>query len=373
MPQKLEDFIKDIPGNESFKCDKAMQGFYEIQEKNTLSVIQSTLETTNKYLSETSDEEFKKKFKIRIAILEKLIAEKEKAPIQEAPQKVMQNNVESLQTLYKRIYGDAEGEAQFVFKDDNQKYLTHALIQSVLYNIEQQCVILFVEEHCLNDGTNAMPMSIDSFKVWVNTKQTNPETREPIQPETYNFYDCVTRTNTFNKPSFAAYKTQYERAQLMLMESPLEGIPKEVSDFIEKGNIKIAFQIQNLKNAITNASSAQEIRQLLENLSQNSNATSPEIQKFQKAIEALLEAEKFKKKFDEAKLGCFEQFKNFVLKCVYTIFYYIQWFLFSEKATDRNAKISRGYKEIDNSTKAFKDFKDFVCTEIDNPQVIEIN
>ena len=294
-------------------------------------------------------------------------------------------NPAKLQCVFKRIYGAAEDQEQFVFKDDNQKYLTHALIQSVLYNMEQDCVISYEENiHCLNDGTNAMPMSIDSFKVWVNTKQTNPETREPIQqtnpetrepiqPETYNFYDCVTRTNTFNKPSFAAYKTQYERAQLMLMESPLEGIPKEVSDFIEKGNIKIAFQIQNLKNAITNASSAQEIRQLLENLSQNSNATSPEIQKFQKAIEALLEAEKFKKKFDEAKLGCFEQFKNFVLKCVYTIFYYIQWFLFSEKATDRNAKISRGYKEIDNSTKAFKDFKDFVCTEIDNPQVIEIN
>jgi hypothetical protein len=152
---------------------------------------------------------------------------------------------------------------------------------------------------------------------------------------------------------------------------PLEGIPKEVSDFIEKGNIKIAFQIQIVQNAITNASSAQEIRQLLEDISKDSNTTSTEIKKFQKAIEALLGTKEFKKQFDAAKLGFLEQFKNFILKCVAVIFYCIQWFLFSEKATDRNTNISRTCKEIDNNERV-KTFKDLVCTEIDNTQVIQV-
>jgi hypothetical protein len=152
---------------------------------------------------------------------------------------------------------------------------------------------------------------------------------------------------------------------------PLEGISKEVSDFIEKGNIKIDFQIQIVQNAITNASSAQEIRQLLEDISKDSNTTSEEIQKVKKAIKELLETKEFKKQFDEAKLGCFEQFKNFVLKCVYAIIYYIHWTLFSEEAADRNAKISRTCKEIDN-TETVKGFKEFVCGKIDAAQVIAI-
>ena len=72
----------------------------------------------------------------------------------------------------------------FFTKDDNQKYLTHALIQSVLYNIEQECLISREEKHCLNDGTNAMPMSLDSFKECMNTKQTNPVTRQYTMRET---------------------------------------------------------------------------------------------------------------------------------------------------------------------------------------------
>jgi len=283
----------------------------------------------------------------------------------------MQSNVESLQTLFKRIYGVAEGKAQFVFQNNNQRYLTHALIQSVLYNMEQDCGILYNELHCLNDGTNAFAMSLESFKEWMNTNQINPGNKETIKEGTYHFYNCVTRTNKFNKPSFAAYKTQYERAQLILVGLPLEGIPKEVSDFIEKGNIKIAFHIQSTQNIITNASSAQEIRQLIEDISKDSNTTSTEIKKFQKAIEALLGTKEFKKQFDEAKLGCFEQFKNFVLKCVYAIIYYIHWTLFSETATDRNAKISRTCKEIDN-TDTVKGFKEFVSNEIDAAQVIEV-
>jgi len=288
----------------------------------------------------------------------------------------MQNNVESLQTLFKRIYDAAEGKAQLQFYDDdndnkNQEYLTHALIQSVLYNMEQDFGILFVEEHCLNDGTNAYAMSLESFKEWMNTNQINPGNKETIKEGTYNFYDCVTRTNKFNKPSFAAYKTQYERAQLILVGLPLEGIPKEVSDFIEKGNIKIAFHIQNVQNAINSASSAQEIRQLLENISKDSNTTSEEIQKVKKAIEELLKTKEFKKQFDEAKLGCFEQFKNFVLKCVAVIFYYIQWALSSETKKSRDTNINRKCEEIDNH-ETLKNFKKFVCGKIDAAPVIAI-
>ncbi len=150
---------------------------------------------------------------------------------------MLQEQREEILKLFRRIYqkvSDAEGEAQFVFKDDNQKYLTHALIQSVLYNIEQQCVILFVEEHCLNDGTNATPMSLDSFKECMNTKQTNPMTRQYTMRETYNFYDCVTGTNAFNKTHLAEYRVQFDKAiELLSIDNPnLDAldIPQEVKD-----------------------------------------------------------------------------------------------------------------------------------------------
>ena len=150
----------------------------------------------------------------------------------------MQSNVESLRTLFKRIYGAAGGQAQFVFQnDDNQEYLTHALIQSVLYNTGQDCVISYSRAHCLNDGTNATPMSLDDFSGWVQTNPfntKNPSTRVDIQSATYNFYDCVTGTNTYHKPFFAAYKAQFDKAIEILSANNPDlyelDLPQEVKD-----------------------------------------------------------------------------------------------------------------------------------------------
>ncbi len=151
----------------------------------------------------------------------------------------MQSNIERLQTLFKRIYDTAEGKAQLQFYDDdndnkNQEYLTHALIQSVLYNMEQKCSISYDEAHCLNDGSSATAMSLASFKGCVKIDPRNPETRTSIKQETYNFYNCITGTDEIYNENLPAYRVQFDIAIEVLSSSNPNldalDIPQEVKD-----------------------------------------------------------------------------------------------------------------------------------------------
>ena len=74
---------------------------------------------------------------------------------------------EQYRTLFRRLYGEAEGGQKFKLTNE-QRYLAHAILQLALYSIDQECGISQeITKNCINDGTNAFPMSKESFLEWI--------------------------------------------------------------------------------------------------------------------------------------------------------------------------------------------------------------
>lgn len=292
-------------------------------------------------------------------------------------------SAEGLRTLFKRLYSDADGQRKFDLSDE-QRYLTHALLQSILYGLDQECPISSGIGQCINDGQTASPMSTSLFDgvgrstclevldpprdpIFGRKTPQNPFDRKAIREETFFFYNCAIDhifygETQFDVYRFDSYKAQYDKAQEILrgdIDVWAENIPDAVK--VAVSDHKVILLERSLERSVNQSTSASEIKRLLTRIASSSDESEDEkIQRFKKVIKKFIETDEFRERCDKAKNNFLEEFKSFVIKALIAIRNFIVWFVSKDTIYDLNDKCSKQFADVDKTNPKLQNFKEYV-------------
>ncbi len=295
--------------------------------------------------------------------------------------------------LFKRLYGNAEGEAKFEL-DDTQEQFVHALLQEMLYNIVQYSDIPGTyDKGYINDGCAGNVLDYDtlhneqSFLARADdgpgctvhyTRLGNPYTKERLYISTVYFHDIKNPETKIirldyehfllicgGSPGSIAYKQQYEEALNVLKgqkEMP-NWVPQEIKGFVVEYQLatKVITQekykqqiLKTLDDLIKIPSTPDEIKKCLKDCTDD-NAY---VQKFTNEIKTLLESDEFKKQYADATSSFnFEAFKDFVYKAIA----YIKCALTYIDAQTRDQQC----RKIDMANKPTTTFRNYVTSKLE--------
>ncbi len=275
--------------------------------------------------------------------------------------------------------------------NDKQRYLTHALLQSILYGLDQECMISTEVVQCINDGENACSMSTSPFdevgrstcleildpsrdSIFGRKKPENPLDRNAIREETFFFYNCAIDQIFYERPIydpyiFDAYKTQYDRAQDILrgdIDVWEENIPDAVK--VAVNDHKVILLGKSLERSVNQSTSASEIKILLTGIASSSDESGDEgIQKFKKVIKKFIETDEFRERCDKAKNNFLDEFKSFVIKALVAIRNFIVWLMSKDTIYDLNDKCSKQFADVDKTNSKLQNFKEYVLESEASP------
>jgi hypothetical protein len=286
---------------------------------------------------------------------------------------------ENLRTLFKRLYGAAEGQAKLNFHEESDDfYLAHALIQIILYEVDQECIISRDVGRCINDGTTACVMTLDTLKRLgqnsrdyfssvdiTDTKiKNNPVTRDPIKPETFYFVNChiekdfYSRSNLvgdrFNHDDFIKYKKQYLQAILIYLnlEKPsnkISALFNEIKQLVPNLEIKVVLRAFNFDGM-----RADDIYKLLASLKKHDSPLG-------KAVTNMFDDAEFQKLYEALKEGPIDKLKDFLVKCLLIIYHSLKWCFTLDTISEAKEKWR---KSVADNTKEFSDFRDYVTSSL---------
>jgi hypothetical protein len=304
-------------------------------------------------------------------------------------------SAKGLRTLFKRLYADAEGQKKFNL-NEKQRYLTHALLQSILYGLDQECMISFEVVQCINDGENACSMSTSPFdevgrstclkildpsrdSIFGRKKPENPLDRNAIREETFFFYNCAIDHIFYGEILFdriKSYKGQYDKAQEILrgdIDVWAENIPDAVKVAVNDHKVILVGKSlerlgKSLERSVNQSTSASEIKILLTGIASSSDESGDEgIQKFKKVIKKFIETDEFRERCDKAKNNFLEEFKSFVIKALIAIRNFIVWLMSKDTIYDLNDKCSKQFADVYKTDSKLQNFKEYVLKSEASP------
>lgn len=283
---------------------------------------------------------------------------------------------EELRVLFKRLYGPAEGQEKFDLADKSDDlYLSHALIQMALFSVKQQCIIdCRVAEGCINDGIAATQMIQETFKKWMEEKQINPSNNQPIKPETFYFHNChvdhyfreYNTNRIFNPIDFQRYKNQYVEAKLIWkgIKEPPENVKQlfeEIKKLMPEISVTFSFDdffVDDLSPDDFRDMTANQIYEFLNYLAERDSL-------FGKAVKKMMDSEKFQIEYNKAEETSLTKLKNFVIKCLLTIYHSLKWWF--TRDTIREAKEEwRKSCERATTSSELRCFRDYIVTTLES-------
>ncbi len=239
----------------------------------------------------------------------------------------------------------------------------------MLYSSNQFCLISWgIQKDCINDGSSAAVMSQKSFVEWMFNNKINPDTRAPIQPETFYFYNCHIETNKYNNQnayerfgnSFDVYEAQYEKAKSILggLQEIDDNLPQEIKDILSEQENYITSRVKLLQ-------SAEEIHKFLTKIAKRDDVP------LGKAIKSFIDKKEYKDKYKEAKKGFLTLLKEFLIKCFLAIYESVKW-CFTVDLIDKAKDNGRNNCEKIIG-KAIVDFRTYITQKLDDkPEVVKL-
>jgi hypothetical protein len=297
-----------------------------------------------------------------------------------------------LRVLLRRLYGPVGDQPKFEFANNNDFYLAHALIQMALFSVKQECVVLRdIAEGCINDGSSATAMTpyalkalgeYDSVFGTTDTRiKDNPETRDSIKPETFYFHNChvenfYSEANLDGKEGFdnyvlPKYANKYLDAKLIWLgiKEPPNNVKlffQEIKKLVPETSVIFSFDdlfVHNLSPGDSRHMTANQIKEFLSNLASCNSL-------FGKAVKSMMNKENFKKEYKKAAETSLTKLKNFVVKCLLTIYHSLKWCFTRDTISEAKEAWRKSCEEA-TANPNLPGFRDYVTSELNKEVVFE--